>query len=522
MVVGSLSVETDVVVLGGGPGGYVAAIRAAQLGKIVYLVEKEKKLGGICLNHGCIPTKALLHAADLFASLKEMGNFGINVKDYDLDASKMNLWKHSVVDKLSEGVAMLLKKNGVEVITGKGSFLSDSSLRVEGKSDVNLIKFKQAIIATGSSPVQVPGFQFGKNIISSKEALEIDKIPETLIIIGGGYIGTEMGTLYGKLGSKVHIIEMEDRILSSIDKEIVDVVSKRLDRFNVTLHLNTTALSFDDKDDKVAVKIKQNKIKQKIKQNNTDGGLQDADNKESREETNSEGINESSKENDNKENNKEKEEGLIEELIGDKLMVVVGRRPNSEGIGLDEIGVGVDERGFVKVDESMRTNLSNIYAIGDVVGQPMLAHKASRQGKVAAEVICGEPSAFDNKAVPFAVFNDPEISSVGLTEKDALARGYKIKTGRFPFAALGRALTLDKKEGFVKIVAEENSGVILGVHIVGPDASDMISEASLAIEMGATVEDLLMTIHPHPTLPESLMEAAEVTMGKAIHIFRGK
>ena len=472
MVVGSMTVDTQVAIIGAGPGGYVAAIRAAQLGKDVTLIEIEPHLGGDCLHHGCIPTKALIHASNFYNVLRDLKMLGIDIKDYTVDFQKMHAWKDGILERLNRGIQGLLTKYGVEVIQGKAVFTSSNSLRIEGKSDVTGIKFQNAIIATGSRPFEVPGFPFGhEGIISSKEALQLKEIFKKLIIIGGGYIGTEMGTVYGKLGTEVHIIEMMDRLIPQLDGEIVKIVADKLEQFNVHTHIGSKALGFEMKGGRPHVKILEN--------------------------------------------------GKESVIDGDKILVVVGRTPNSNGFGLEATKVKVDTHGFIEVDKQMRTADPKIFAIGDVIGQPMLAHKSSRQGKIAAEVISGKNSAFDNKVIPFVVFNDPEIASVGLTEQQARDQGYDIIIGRFPFNALGRALTINQTDGFVKVIAEKESKMLLGVHAVGPGVSDMISEAALAIEMGANTEDIALTIHPHPTLPESLMEAAEVTLGKGIHIYTG-
>ena len=472
MVVGSMTVDTQVAIIGAGPGGYVAAIRAAQLGKDVTLIEIEPHLGGDCLHHGCIPTKALIHASNFYNVLRDLKMLGIDIKEYTVDFQKMHAWKDGILERLNRGIQGLLTKYGVEVIQGKAVFTSSSSLRIEGKSDVTGIKFQNAIIATGSRPFEVPGFPFGhEGIISSKEALQLKEIFKKLIIIGGGYIGTEMGTVYGKLGTEVHIIEMMDRLIPQLDGEIVKIVADKLEQFNVHTHIGSKALGFEMKGGRPHVKILEN--------------------------------------------------GKESVIDGDKILVVVGRTPNSNGFGLEATKVKVDTHGFIEVDKQMRTADPKIFAIGDVIGQPMLAHKSSRQGKIAAEVISGKNSAFDNKVIPFVVFNDPEIASVGLTEQQARDQGYDIIIGRFPFNALGRALTINQTDGFVKVIAEKESKMLLGVHAVGPGVSDMISEAALAIEMGANTEDIALTIHPHPTLPESLMEAAEVTLGKGIHIYTG-
>ena len=473
MVVGSMTVETDVVIIGSGPGGYVAAIRAAQLGKDVIVVEREKNVGGVCLNYGCIPTKAIIHSSNFFSTIKELSEMGIEIKDYSFDINKMRDWKNGILEKLNLGISNLFEKHGIELIVGNGIFTSNNELHIQGQSDVTAIKFKKAIIATGSSPIAISGFPFeSPYVITSRDALELTEIPKKLVIIGGGYIGTEMGTVYAKLGSEVHIIEMQDRLLGALDEELVSVFSKKLSNYNVTPHLKSKALGMQEKDGKAIVKIN--------------------------------------------------EDGVEKEIEADKVLVVVGRKPNSKDIGLENTDVTINKLGFIEVDGTRRTADTNIYAIGDVIGQPMLAHKASRDAKVAAEVIAGIPSSFDNKVIPFVVFNDPEIASVGLTELDAKNKDKNIQVGKFPLAALGRAMTLNQTDGFVKIIAEKKTGIVLGVHCVGAGASDIIAEATLAIEMGATLEDVALTIHAHPTLPESLYQAAEATMGKAIDIFQPK
>ena len=470
MVVGELSVEVDVVVIGSGPGGYVAAIRAAQLGKDVAIIEKNKKLGGVCLNVGCIPTKALITSSDYVNSLKELEMMGICVKDYNVDINKMNTWKQNIIDKLENGIQGLFQKYGIEVITGVANFKDKNTLSVSGQSDVNEVKFKQAIIATGSSPIEIPNFKFdGKYIISSNEAIGLTEIPKKIVIIGGGYIGTELGTVYGKLGSEVHILEGQDRLISVLDKEIVDVVAKEITKFNVNLHYKSLAKSANIKNSKVIVEFEENE--------------------------------------------------KLQQIECDKVMVVVGRKPNSNSCSLDNIGIDIDEKGFIKIDSQMRTNIPNIFAIGDVTGNPMLAHRASKQAKVAAEVICGLNSAFDNTVIPSVVFNDPELVSVGLTEDEAKENGYDIISKKFPYAALGRAYMFDRTSGFIKMICEKNTKRILGVHAVGPHVSEIVAEATLAIEMGANAEDVALTIHPHPTISEGLSEVADSILNKAVHIY---
>lgn len=472
MVVGSLTVECDVVVIGSGPGGYVAAIRAAQLGLDVILIEKDKGLGGTCLHFGCIPTKALITSSDYFNTLKDLDMMGISVDNYNVDMNKMNDWKNDIVTDLEKGIKMLCDKHGIEVINGVASFKDKNVLNISGQSDVNTIKFKNAIIATGSVPLQIPGFEFdGKHIITSNEAISLQEVPKKLVIIGGGYIGTEMGTVYGKLGTEVHILEGSDHLIPQLDHEIVDVVAKEISDFNVTVHYESLAKGCEIKGEQVEVHF-DSKDQKDIK------------------------------------------------LLADKALVVVGRKPNSNNLGLDVAGVEIDDKGFIKVDSQMRTTNESIFAIGDVVGNPMLAHKATREGKIAAEVIAGKPSAFDNKVIPLVVFNDPELVSVGLTEQEARDKGHEIKVSKFPYAALGRAHMFRKTTGFIKMVADSKTDMVLGVHAVGPHVSEIVGEASLAIEMGSTVEDVALTIRPHPTISEGMSEVADAVQKRAIHIYQ--
>lgn len=471
MVVGSLTVETDVVIIGAGPGGYVAAIRAAQLGLDVMVVEERKVLGGVCLQEGCIPTKALISASNYYHDIEQIQMMGIEVKDYTVHPDKMVAWKDGIVRKMNSGIESLFKKYGIEVINGRATFADKKTVHVAGQSDVNAIKFKHAIIATGSLPIQIPGFKFdGEYIISSKEALSPQKVPQKMIIIGGGYIGTEMATVYGKLGCEVTILEARDKLVPMLDEEIVDVVRKKIGQFNVKVQFNAMAKKADVADGKVTVTYEQN--------------------------------------------------GKTLEETVDKVLVVVGRKPNARNLGLEKAGVTLDEKGFIPVNEQLQSCESHIYAIGDVAGQPMLAHKAERQGKIAAEVIAGQPSAYDNKAVPAVVFNDPELMSVGLTLAQAKDAGYKAKEAKFPYSALAKAKFTYMPEGFIKMVIEEETNIVLGVHAAGPHVTELVAEATLAIEMGASAEDISSTIHPHPTISESIMEVADSVLGKSIHTFK--
>ncbi len=462
-----MTAKPESVVLGGGPGGYVAAIRLGQLGKEAILVEKDK-LGGVCLNIGCIPSKALIRLAKLKKRLEAAKQIGLEVSGVKLDFPKVQAWKQGVVDQLASGVEYLCKGNNVKVLKGVGSFKSSHAIEVKTGTGTETIETKDTIIATGSRSIELPNFKFdGTRIITSTEALALQEIPGNLVVIGGGVTGLEMGTMYAELGSKVTIIEMLEQLLPGTDIDLVRIVERSLRKLGVDYHVRSKANEF--RDGKVHAQL---------------------------------------------------EDGKEAAFDAEKILVTVGRRPNSDQLGLEATGVKTDQHGYIQVDKRMQTNIPGIFAIGDVVGPPMLAHKASKEGIVAAEVIAGMSSEADFHAIPGVIFTDPEIATVGLTETQAKEKGHDTIVGKFPFTALGRALLAGETEGFVKIVADKSSDVILGVHIVGAEASDMISEAALAIEMGATLEDVGFTIHPHPTLPESIMEASEAAKGKAIHILQ--
>jgi dihydrolipoamide dehydrogenase len=471
MVVGDVTTGVEVVVVGGGPGGYVAAIRAARLGREVVLVDDSGRLGGICLNHGCIPSKALIHAAGTYHDLKEeAAGMGITAEGVTVDLKAMMAWKGSVVTRLTDGIAKLCRGNGIRVVHGAFAFTSERTGLINFEEGFENVEFEKAIIATGSRPAQLPGLDpDGESILTSRDALALEAVPERLLVVGGGYIGLELGTVYAKLGSRVEVVEMMDTLLPGVDPDLVRFVARRLKKLGVVTRLGTTV-------DGVAP--------------GAAGGLEVTVMKGDAAET----------------------------IACDKVLVAVGRRPNVAGLDLEKAGIPVDDRGFIPIDEECRTRVPHVFAIGDVAGEPMLAHKASREGIVAAEVLSGRKSARDWQAVPAVIFSDPEIATVGLSEEQAAAEGFEVQVGRFPFSASGRALTMNRAEGFVKVVADRGTGRVLGVRIVGPEASTMISEGALAIEMAATLEDIASTIHPHPTLPESLMEAAEAAEKKAIHI----
>lgn len=457
----------QVVVIGGGPGGYPAAIRAAQLGKQVALIERDR-LGGECLNYGCIPSKALIHTANLVHMIEEASVRGVETGPVRVNMPQVQKWKASVVHRLTTGVAALCKGNGVEVLSGSATFTGPNSVRVEGTSS-DEVTFENAIVATGGHPTDLPAFRFdGRKVISTKEALELTEVPKNLAVIGGGISGLEIGTFYAKLGSVVVVVEMMDQLLPGTDPEAVRVVERRLRKLGVEVHAKSQARGWrEDRGQRVIDIVSP--------------------------------------------------EGLIGRRA-DVILVAVGRVPNTDGLGLDRAGVTLGPKGTIAVDASLRTSNPHVFAVGDVVGPPYLAHKATKEGLIAAEVIAGHPLEVDYRAMPAAIFTDPEIATVGMQESDAAGKGRRVRIGKVPFAAIGRALTTGEYDGFVKLIADADSRILLGGTIVGPDASDLISELALAIEMGATVADIALTVHPHPTLPEGIMESAEAALGQAIHV----
>jgi len=429
------------------------------------LAEKDT-LGGVCINVGCIPSKTIVRAAKLMKDIQRAKDFGIETSQPKMDLQKLQTWKKGVVDKLTQGVAYLCKGNKVNVVYGEARFQGPHQVEIKSREGSKIVNADNVIIATGSRPVEIPGFKFdGKFVITATEALWFTEAPRNFVIIGGGVSGLELGMAYAEFGSHITVIEMLDQLLPGTDIDLVKVVERTLRKLGVETHLKARAKWA--KDGKVSAQL--------------------ADGREI-------------------------------EIPADRVMVVVGRRPNSDQISLETTGVKTDQAGFIQVNSQMKTNVPGLYAIGDVVGQPLLAHKASKQAIVAAEVIAGEASAADFKAIPSAVWTDPEIATVGLTEAEAKKQGYEPIVGKFPFTALGRAKAVGETDGFIKVVADKESEQILGVHMVGADVTDLISEAALAIEMGATLDDLALTVHPHPTLPEALMEATEAAKGKAINI----
>lgn len=464
----------DVVVIGSGPGGYVAAIRAAQLGFKTAVVEREA-LGGVCLNVGCIPSKAMITATHLLHKAQhDFKTMGLNIKGgIDVDMKKLVGWKQSVCDKMSGGVNQLLKGNSVTVLKGNAEFKNSKEITVKSSTGTEAIGAKYFIVATGSRPIEINGFPFDeKNICSSTGALAFDEIPKRVVVIGGGYIGLEISCYLRKLGTEVTVIEANTSLLAGVvDPECAQVVTRKAEKAGIQIKYGAKA-----------------KGQKKTK----DGFEVTAE------------IN-----------------GRDEVFKADKILVTVGRRPNGDQANLKAAGIAVDERGFIKVDAQRRTNVSHIFAIGDICGQPMLAHKASHEGVMVAEILSGANRVYDAKTVPAVVFTDPEIAAAGMTEAECRAKGHNdLLIAKFPFAANGRAVSMSETDGFVKMIADKKSHVLLGVHIVGPEASNLISEAVLAIEMGARIEDLALSIHPHPTLGETMMEAAEATLGHAIHIIQ--
>ena len=462
--------RADVVVAGAGPGGYAAAFRAADLGLKVILVDARGRPGGVCLHDGCIPSKTLLHVAGLLGQIREADRLGIEVGEPRVNLNRLRAWKTSVIDRLAAGVADLARRRGVQLMWGRARFLSSGRLAVEGEESAE-IAFDHAVLATGSRPVALPGMpRNSSRLLDSTRALDLETIPETLLVIGGGYIGLELGTVYAALGSRVTVVEMLDGLLPGVDRDLVRPLAKRLQNLFEAIHLRSRVGRVQE----------------------TDGGL-------------------------------EVELELPDQtvsLVFDQVLVAVGRRPNSEGLGLENTGVRVDAQGFIQTDSQCRTDDPAIFAIGDVAGQPMLAHKATREAKVAAEVIAGEESGYEPEAVPAVVFTDPEVAWCGLTEGEARNEGQDIQVVRFPWAASGRALTMGRPEGLTKMILDPDSGQVLGVGIVGAHAGELIAEGVAAIEMAALAEDLALCIHAHPTLSETLGEAAESFMGQPTHLYR--
>jgi dihydrolipoamide dehydrogenase len=463
MVMGDLVDEVDVAVVGGGPGGYSAAFRCAELGLETVVIDADKRLGGACLFEGCIPSKALLHVAAVLSEAARAREFGVDFGEPRISLDPLRKWKQErVVGKLARGLAGVAKAKKVEVIGGRGVFEDSSTLRVEGPDALQKVRFKHAIVATGSRPSGLPGATIdSERLMDSTAALELPEIPERLLVIGGGYIGLELGTVYATLGSRVTLVEMTDGLLPGVDRDLVQPLQRRVDKLFAAIHLQTKVTALRDLGTGVEALL----------------------------------------------------EGQGAQRF-DRVLVAVGRRAQSAGLGLEATRARLTERGgFIQVDDRCRTDDPHIYAVGDVTGEPMLAHRAMRQGKVAAEALAGRPAAFDNVAIPAVVFTDPEIAWCGLSEAQAKSQGVDAKVSKFQWAASGRAATLGRSDGLTKLVADARSGRVIGVGIVGPGAGELIAEATLAVETAALVEDVAATIHAHPTLSETLMEAAESLLG---------
>jgi len=470
MVMGEQTLETEVAVIGGGPGGYASAFRAADLGFEVALINQEERLGGVCLLRGCIPAKVLLEVSNLIHDGREARSWGLNYGELEIDVDTLRERKNLVVDRLVNGVETLAEQRDVQVVPARAVFEASDQVRLQGEADVAHVKYDHAILASGSSPIPLPGMAFreGSRIMSSKDALALPDIPETLLVVGAGAYGMELGSAYAAMGSRVTVVETKDEILPGVDRDLVRHLERRLRRVIETIHLNTRVESIEEHEDGVRVTL----------------------------------------------------EGDVDEpeQTFDRVLVAIGRHPNSHDVGLEETDVQVDEDGFVIVDEERRSHDEHIFAVGDVIGVPMLAHKAIYDGKIAAEVIAGEPAAFDVRCMPTVVYTDPQIAWCGLSEAEADEQGYDVAVGTFRWTASGRAVTMGQTLGLTKIVFDAATERVLGVGIAGRGAEDLIAEGALAVEMGAVAEDLALTVHPHPTLSETVGEAAEAFLGRATHI----
>ena len=461
---------TQVAVIGGGPGGYTAAFRAADLGMQVTVIDDSPALGGVCLNRGCIPSKALLHVARLIHEAEDAPAWGVTLGPPEIDRQKLVAWKEGIVTSLVGGIAELCRRRGIRQLTGRAVFVDNSSLRLE-KAEVARLDFKRCIIATGSRPVVPAPLRIQSDKIwDSTAALDVPVIPERLLVIGGGYIGLELGTVYAALGSKVTVVELTDGLLPGADRDLVRHLQKRCESYLERILLGTKVAKLIDTGTAVQALL-------------------------------------------------ESEQGATEATF-DRVLVATGRQPNSSGLGLESTRVQVDPQGFIAVNAQRRTDDPNIWAIGDVTGQPMLAHKASREAHVAADDMAGKPAAFDNIAIPAVVFTDPELAWCGLSETEANQRETPVHIARFPWTASGRARTLGRDDGLTKILFDPDTGRVAGVGIVGPGAGELIGEAILAVEMAAVARDLATTIHPHPTLSETMMESAEQFFGPSTHLYR--
>jgi dihydrolipoamide dehydrogenase len=469
------AINLHIAIIGGGPGGYAAAFLAADLGMKVTLIDPELNPGGVCLYRGCIPSKALLHVAKLLDETRHAKNWGIDYADPKIDVSRLRTWKESVVKKLTGGLGQLSKQRKVEYIQGRAAFENSNTLRVSRTNGTEeSLTFDRIVIATGSRPAIIPSLKLETpRMMDSTSALELSEVPGTLLVVGGGYIGLELGTVYAALGCKVSVVEMLSGLLPGADRDLVLPLHKRMEKIFDSILLNTTVAAVREESNGIRVTFEGPEVKER-------------------------------------------------EKLFDKVLVSVGRKPNSEIPGLEKTQVKLGQRGFIQVNKQLQTDDPTIYAIGDVVGEPMLAHKASHEGRTAVEAIAGHKVAFEPNAIPAVVFTDPEIAWCGLTETQAQKEDREIKVAKFPWGASGRAMTIDRPEGMTKLIVDPQTERVLGVGIVGAGAGELIAEGVLAIEMGALAKDIALTIHPHPTLSETVMESAEVFFGTSTHVYRPK
>jgi dihydrolipoamide dehydrogenase len=477
--------STQLVVIGAGPGGYAAAFYAADLGMQVTMVDPEANPGGVCLYRGCIPSKALLHVAKLIGDAKHASAWGVTYGEPKLDLDKIRAFKNKVVNQMTSGLGQVQKYRKVNYIRGLATFVNSKTLSIApvDKGEAQTLEFQHAIIATGSQPAKVPGLSIDSpRVLDSTSALDLPDIPKSLLVVGGGYIGLELGSVYAALGSQVTVVEMTPGLLPGADRDLVGVLTRQLEKSLHKILLNARVVEM--KDDKKSVKVR---LESSLPAG-SEGGLSDEDKTQT----------------------------------FDRVLISVGRKPNSAIPGLDKTKVKVGDRGFIQVDPARRTDDPNIYAIGDVVGEPMLAHKASHEARVAVEAIAGHRVAFEPQAIPAVVFTDPEVAWCGLTETEAKKQNRQIEVAKFPWAALGRAVAIDRPDGITKLIIDPATERILGVGIVGAGAGELIAEGVLAVEMAALATDMKLTIHPHPTLSETLMEAAEIFFGQSTHVYKPK
>ncbi|EDM76942.1 Dihydrolipoamide dehydrogenase [Plesiocystis pacifica SIR-1] len=464
------TIKKQALIIGAGTGGYPCAIRLGQLGVDAMLVEKSEP-GGVCLNWGCIPSKALISATKLYHKAQHADHMGLSFAAPKADMPKMQGWKAGIVKKLTGGVKTLVKGSGTQYVKATAELLGPNRAKLiyaDGKPE-DIVEFEHLVVATGSVPIEIPGFAIDQDRVrDSTGALDLDFVPEHIVCIGGGIIGLELGQTFQRLGTKLTVLEGADRVLGVCDKDVAQVVARQIKKDGGTVVTKAMAKGTVERDGKLFVQAES--------------------------------------------------KGKLEEYPADVVLVAVGRRPVTKGFGLDKLGVELDARGFIKVDARQQTNVAKVYAVGDVCGQPMLAHKASHEGEVVAEVIAGKKTINDARTIPNVVFTEPEIASAGMGEREAKDAGHDIEIGKFPFAVSGRAMAIDETNGFVKVVIDKKDNRVLGIHVVGPEASDLISEGALAIEMGAFAEDIALTVHPHPTLGEAVMEAAKHALGEAIHV----